>query len=138
MGSPVRVVPAWDSGRASDICGMTTIRTKCPTCGDVDLGADAISMFLAPDGDQGEYAFTCPLCDVPVSKPANRRTAALLIAAGVEPSELKDPVTTTSVAFEDLSPDPFAPALTLDDVIAFHFALEDDVAIAEAFALESR
>ena len=117
---------------------MTTIRTKCPDCGDVDLKADAISMSLAPGGDHGEYAFTCPTCSFPVSKPANRQTAALLIAAGVEPSELRDPVTTPAVAFEDLSPDPCAPTLTLDDVIAFHYALEDDTAIAREFALDPR
>ena len=73
---------------------MTTIRTKCPSCGDVDLRADAICMYLAPTGDEGEYVFTCPECSVPVSKPASRRTAALLIAAGVEPTELTDPATT--------------------------------------------
>jgi hypothetical protein len=117
---------------------MTTIRTKCPDCGDVDLGADAISMSLAPGGDHGEYAFACPGCSSQVSKPANRRTAALLIAAGVEPSELQDPATTPAVAFEDLSPDPCAPVLTLDDLIAFHFALEDDTVIARGFALDPR
>ena len=116
---------------------MTTIRTKCPACGDVDLGADAISMTLAPTGDQGEYAFTCPVCMVDVTKPANRRTAALLIAAGVEPGELPEPAPTPSMPFEDLSPTPEAPAFTLDDVIAFHFLLEDDVAIAEEFALRA-
>jgi hypothetical protein len=117
---------------------MTTIRTKCPECGDVDLGTDAIAMSLAPDGDQGEYAFTCPVCMLQVSKPASRRTAALLIAAGVEPSELEDAATTPEVAFDDLSPDPTAPTLTLDDVIEFHFALEDDTSIAREFALEAR
>jgi hypothetical protein len=115
---------------------MTTIRTKCPECGDVDLGADAISMSLAPDGEHGEYAFTCPECARHVSKPANRRTAALLIAAGVQPSELEDPATTPVIEFEDLSPDPCAPALTLDDVIAFHFAIADDAAVAEELALD--
>jgi hypothetical protein len=116
---------------------MTTIRTKCPACGDVDLGADAISMSLAPTGDQGEYAFTCPVCRVDVTKPANRRTAALLIAAGVEPSETLEGVPTRSMPFEDLSPTPEAPVFTFDDVIAFHFLLEDDAAIAEEFALRA-
>ena len=117
---------------------MTTIRTKCPACGDVDLSADAFSMSLAPGGDHGEYAFTCPACSSQVSKSANRRTAALLIAAGVVPCELQDPATTSAVAFEDLSPDPCAPTFSLDDVIAFHFALEDDTAIAREFALDPR
>ena len=116
---------------------MTTIRTRCPECGDVDLGTDAIAMSLAPD-DQGEYAFTCPLCLSQVSKPASRRTAALLIAAGVEPTPLDHPATTAVVEFDDLSPDPTAPVFTLDDVIEFHFALENDRSIAREFALELR
>lgn len=117
---------------------MTTIRTKCPDCGDVDLGADEISMSLAPGGDHGVYAFTCPECSTQVTRPASRRTAALLIAAGVEPSELVDPATTPEIAFEDLSPDPCAPPFGLDDLIAFHFLLEDDLAVAEELSLEPR
>jgi hypothetical protein len=113
---------------------MTTIRTKCPTCGDVDLGADAISMSLTRNGDLGEYRFTCPVCTLAVTKPAGRRTAGLLIAAGVEPTELQDRA--PSMPLEDLSPTPDAPGLTLDDVIAFHFLLGDDVALAEEFALD--
>ena len=118
---------------------MTTIRTKCPSCGDVDLGADAIQMSLAPSGDQGEYAFTCPVCIDFVTKPASRRTAALLIAAGVQPSEMVEAAPAApTMPDEDLSPYPGLPALTLDDAIIFHFLLEDDVAIAEEFALEPR
>ena len=103
----------------------------------MDLAADAITLTLAPSGDRGEYAFTCPVCVIGVSKPATRRTAALLIAAGVEPTELREPGTEPALAFEDLSPVPGAPALTLDDAIAFHFLLEDDIAIAEEFSLET-
>ena len=117
---------------------MTTIRTKCPDCGDVDLDAGAIAMSLAPEGDHGEYAFTCPECRFEVTKPASRRTAALLIAAGVEPAELQETAPAPEIAFEDLSPDASAPAFTLDDVIAFHFALEDDAAIARRLELEPR
>jgi hypothetical protein len=118
---------------------MTTIRTKCPSCGDVDHGADAITMTLAPSGDQGEYRFTCPVCMDEVTKPASRRTAALLIAAGVEPTEMQEPAPLAEpMADEDLSPYPGLPALTLDDVIAFHWLLEDDVALADEFALEPR
>src|SRR5215212_3687031 len=114
---------------------MTTIRTQCPNCGNVDLGADAIQMSLAPGGDEGEYAFTCPVCVAFVTKPASRRTAALLIAAGVEPSEIAERAAEPSIEFEDHSPNPGASALNLDDLIAFHFLLEDDVAIAEEFEL---
>ena len=117
---------------------MTTIRAKCPTCGDVDLAADDISLELAPDGGHGAYHFVCSLCENSVSKSASRRTVALLIAAGIEPvpADPADPVDAI-VSYDDLSPDPLAPALTLDDVITFHFLLEDDAAFAEALALHA-
>ena len=117
---------------------MTTIRTKCPACGDVDLGADAIQMSLSSDGDRGEYTFTCPVCMDEVSKPASRRTVALLVAAGVVPSEAKEAATEPIPVMpdEDLSPYPGLPAFTLDDAIVFHWLLEDDVALADEFALQ--
>jgi predicted RNA-binding Zn-ribbon protein involved in translation (DUF1610 family) len=108
---------------------MTTIKTKCPTCGEVNMGPAGISLELPIDADHGIYAFTCPECRSEVSKPASRKTVALLLAAGVEPvdqEEAEAPVLPSA----DRSPDPGAPAFTLDDVIGFHFQLGDDAAIA--------
>ncbi|HYF11139.1 MAG TPA: hypothetical protein VEC09_02460 [Actinomycetota bacterium] len=118
---------------------MTTIRTRCPSCGEVDMAADEISLRLDASGDRGEYGFVCPECSDPVKKPANRKTVALLIAAGVEPA-LTDPeemIERPVLPFEDRCPDPAARVFTLDDVIAFHYLLEDDTAISELFSLES-
>lgn len=121
---------------------MTIIRTKCPTCGDVDMGASAISLVLEHGTERGAYAFTCPECFAEVSKPASRKTVALLIAAGVEPAETIHPADHEDAGYpevpvewilarEDRSPDPDAPPLSLDDLIGFHFLLEDDVAVDE-------
>jgi hypothetical protein len=110
---------------------MTTIRTNCPTCGEVDMGTSAISLRLSGDGGQAAYAFTCPECRIQVSKHANRKTVALLVAAGVEvrrlhaTAEIDEPLA-EEIPVEDRSPIPDAPALTIDDLIAFHFELEDD------------
>jgi hypothetical protein len=114
---------------------MTTIRTNCPTCGEVDMGAGAISLRLSGEGGNAAYEFTCPECRSEVSKRANRKTVALLVAAGVEVRRFQaEPVDERPIEpelpFEDLSPLPDAPALTVDDLIAFHFVLEDDSAIA--------
>jgi hypothetical protein len=118
---------------------MTTIRTKCPTCGDVDMAADEISLHLTASGERGAYGFVCPECSVEVNKPANRKTVALLIAAGVEPLPLEDDegMDAAALAFEDLNPRPEATAFTLDDVIAFHFLLDDDAAVAELLSLDA-
>jgi hypothetical protein len=116
---------------------MTTIRAKCPTCGDVDVAADSISLALHPTRDQGEYSFECSLCESIVTRPASRRTAALLIAAGIEPTEAGIAAPEPTLAYDDLSPDPTASPLSLDDVIAFHYLLEDDVALADAVTLNA-
>jgi hypothetical protein len=113
---------------------MTTIRTTCPTCGEVDMGAAAISLRLSGTGGNAAYEFTCPECRSEVSKRANRKTVALLVAAGVEVNRLhSEPEDELDVAAglgdEDLSPIPDAPSFTIDDLIAFHFVLEDDTAI---------
>ena len=95
------------------------------------MGTAAISLRLSGDGGTAAYAFTCPECRIPVSKQANRKTVALLVAAGVEVRRLQDaPEVEEPLAEEipvaDRSPDPEAPVLTIDDLIAFHFELEDE------------
>lgn len=109
---------------------MTAIRIKCPTCGEVDLSPEEMSLFMAPSGDRLSYSFTCPECSLEVDRPASRKTAALLIAAGVEtiPLPVEDELVLPP---EDRSPVPDAPALTLDDLIELHFLLQDDHALAE-------
>jgi hypothetical protein len=103
------------------------------------MNADEISLVLEPSGDRGEYGFVCPVCCDAVSKPANRKTVALLIAAGVEPSpgEIDQELPLRTLPPEDLGPDPDAAPLSMDDLIAFHFLLEDEQALAESLALDA-
>lgn len=114
---------------------MTNIRATCPLCGEVDMEAAAISLRVPRGAEEGAYAFICPECSLPVTKRASRKTVLLLKAAGVgaaggiEPGSLEPTVAALSI--EDRSPDPLAPALSLDDLIAFHFLLEDDVVLEE-------
>ncbi len=107
------------------------LRTKCPNCGDVEMDPDRVSMRLASSGDRGDYAFTCPACRKHVSKPVTRAIATVLLSAGVQPSGLGEPDSSSSEPAEEAPPQ-HAPPLTLDDLIAFHFALEDDLAIVAA------
>jgi predicted RNA-binding Zn-ribbon protein involved in translation (DUF1610 family) len=120
---------------------MTTIRTTCPRCGEVDMGPEAISLSVRSSGREGSYRFTCPRCDDAVEKRADRKIVALLVSAGVdlEPrgsSESSDtlfdqePVETA----EPLEHAMTGPAFTTDDVIAFHFLLEDDHYLKEFLA----
>jgi hypothetical protein len=100
------------------------------------MAADEMSLHLHPSGDRGAYRFTCPECREEVNKPASRKTVAVLIAAGVETSRMDEDLEVPELPLEDRGSDPEAAVFTLDDLIAFHFALQDDDAIAAAFTLE--
>jgi hypothetical protein len=98
------------------------------------MSAEAISLQIAGDGERGQYTFTCPDCSADVTRPADRKVVALLLAAGVgaegapAPSEAPE---LPSLPAEDRDPSPYAPAFTLDHMIDLHFLLEDDVWLAE-------
>ena len=106
---------------------MAAIRAQCFACGVVDLSAEQISLHLHPSGARGAYRFTCPHCRSEIDRPANQETVALLLAVGVETVGARDETSHgRTLPLEDRSPDPQAAALTLDDVITFHYLLESD------------
>jgi len=134
MTSPVFAVFAGLDRPSPDTKGdMASIRAQCTSCGVVDLSADEISLHLHPSGARGAYRFTCPECHSENDRPANQETVALLLAIGVETfrKQPEPAVVNSTLPLEDRSPDPVAGPLTLDDVITFHFLLENDVAIEE-------
>lgn len=119
--------------RADSCPEMTTIRTTCPRCGEVDMGPEAISLSVRSSGREGSYRFNCPRCDDSVEKRADRKIVALLVSAGVdlEPrgaSEAGDTLFDQEPAetVEPLERAAGGPAFTIDDVIEFHFLLEDE------------
>ena len=72
-------------GWVADSSGeMTTIRTTCPRCGEVDMGPQAILLSVRQNGREGSYRFTCPSCSDDVEKRADRKIVALLVSAGVD------------------------------------------------------
>ncbi len=100
------------------------------------MGPDAVRLNVVRGGHGSSYGFTCPTCLHDVEKPADRKTVAILVSAGVDPrtdeaSEL------AGFDREDLEPIGHAadqPPLTIDDVIDFHFLLLDDLWIEECLA----
>jgi predicted RNA-binding Zn-ribbon protein involved in translation (DUF1610 family) len=113
---------------------MTTIRTTCPRCGEVDMGPESILLQVTRGGREGTYRFTCPTCMDAVEKRADRKIVALLVSAGVDVAG-RSTLTETEPLFEPEEeglPDdprgalPSGPAFTIDDVIDFHFRLQDD------------
>ncbi len=62
---------------------MTTIRTACSRCGDVELSTKDIHLELTGDGDEGTYRFSCPSCATTQHHPASHRVVSILLATGV-------------------------------------------------------
>jgi len=116
---------------------MTTIRTTCPRCGEVDMGPEAIYLSVRSNGREGSYRFTCPNCADDVEKRADRKIVALLVSAGVD----LEPDGMGAEGHPELFENPFnedrratGPPFTADDVIEFHYLLEDDASIREFLA----
>lgn len=62
---------------------MTTIRTTCEGCGDVELTTADIALELTGAGEAGSYRFVCPTCSTVQVRPATRRVVSILLATGV-------------------------------------------------------
>ncbi len=77
-------------------CGadMTTIKTTCSRCGDVELTPHDLALELDPGEDRGTYRFTCPSCGEIERRPANARVVSVLLATGVVYEIVRtDPIT---------------------------------------------
>jgi len=62
---------------------VTTIKTTCSACGDVELAATELVLELTPMDATGRYSFSCPFCEANQFRPANERVVAILLAVGV-------------------------------------------------------
>lgn len=102
------------------------------------MGPEAISLSVRASGREGSYRFTCPRCDDPVEKRADRKIVALLVSAGVdlEPRGGGEGADTLfdQEPIEPIERAPAGPAFTIDDVIEFHFLLEDERYLKEFLA----
>lgn len=114
---------------------MTRIRATCPQCGEVDLRPDDVALEIrrAPLEEVAEgssYRFCCPSCADEVRKPADERIARLLSDGGVHVTVIDAEELLTEeerfAAFRLEHPEhpDYGPALTADDLIDFHLALE--------------
>ncbi len=80
---------------------MTTIKTTCEFCGDVELVPDDLALELDPGHDRGTYRFLCPFCVRVQRRPANARVVSILLATGV--------------AYQVTGP----PPITEDEIVTF-------------------
>ena len=100
------------------------------------MGPEAILLSVLQGGAEGTYRFVCPQCMDSVEKRGDRKIVALLVSAGVdvEASESEESEGSEGSAqsefFDDeiatLERKPEGPPFTIDDVIRFHFQLQDE------------
>lgn len=112
---------------------MATIKTSCVICGDVELRAPLMYLFIYENAiERSYYSFSCPVCHDEVVKDADGDIIDLLLAA--VPSGLN--VTRVMIpdeVFETENAVGFA--ITADDVLDFCLAM-DQRDVAEALTLE--
>lgn len=100
------------------------------------MGPEAIMLSVRQSGREGSYRFTCPSCADDVEKRADRKIVALLVSAGVDIEQSES----DQMLFDDVAGDevgrsiPKGPVFSIDDVIEFHYLLEDDRYIEEFLA----
>ena len=99
------------------------------------MGPEAILLSVLQGGVEGTYRFVCPSCMDQVEKRADRKIVALLVSAGVDVDAARAAVVAQTELFDDemasLERRPDGPPFTIDDVIRFHFLLQDDRFIDE-------
>jgi hypothetical protein len=98
------------------------------------MGPESILLEVVRGGREGTYRFECPTCMEPVQKRADRKIVALLVSAGVgvagrdvpPVSELMEEPASAADPDDPRGTLPRGPSFTIDDVIDFHFRLQDE------------
>ena len=108
------------------------------------MGPEAILLSVRENGREGSYRFTCPSCEDAVEKRADKKIVALLVSAGVDVQRTDGMLMEAEGLFDQELDEPVeplehasgGPRFTPDDVIEFHFLLEDDRYIDDFLAAQ--
>jgi hypothetical protein len=95
---------------------VTTIKTSCPVCGDVELTPAQMRLVVCNQVDRSFYAFSCTTCRDEIRKPADEEVVALLVSGGVIAERWEIP----AEALEEH----LGPRISYDDVLDFALQLE--------------
>jgi len=119
---------------------MTRIRASCPSCGEVDLRPDDVTLRVVRSfdglvGNGSSYRFCCPDCEELVVKPADDRIAQLLTTGGV-PVEDNDDLARLAADLRPPHPEfpGDGPPLDPDDLLDLHLKLATDGWFEESLA----
>jgi hypothetical protein len=87
---------------------MTTIKTSCPVCGDVELTQAQMRLVVCSRADWSYYSFACTTCHDEIRKPADEEIVALLVSGGVAaqhwviPAEALEEHSGSSITYDDI------------------------------------
>jgi hypothetical protein len=95
---------------------MTTIKTSCPVCGDVELTPEQMRLVVCSRSEWSFYAFRCDTCKDEIRKPADEEVVTLLVSGGVAAEQWVIP----AEALEEHQ----GGAITYDDVLDFALSLD--------------
>ena len=95
---------------------MTTIKTSCPVCGDVELTPEQMRLVVCSRTDWSFYSFSCTTCQDEIRKPADDEVVTLLVSGGVMAEQWVIP----AEALEEHH----GAAITYDDVLDFALGLD--------------
>ena len=96
---------------------MITIKASCPTCGEVDLPNNEITLRVCNNRQLlSYYLFICPVCHTEVRKPADDHVVSLLLSGGVKAELFDIPAEVFEVHH--------GPPISWDDLLDFHQQLE--------------
>lgn len=100
------------------------------------MGPESILLQVVRGGREGTYRFTCPTCMDDVEKRADRKIVALLVSAGVDLDRPGVDGSWHEELFDDavVGNRPTGPPFSSDDVIEFHYLLQDEAYIREFLA----
>ena len=96
---------------------MTTIKTSCPVCGDVELTPAQMRLVVCSKSDWSYYSFNCGTCRDEIRKPADDEVVSPLVSGGVHAERWVIP----AEALEEHS----GRAITYDDVLDFALSLDN-------------
>src|SRR5438270_9646932 len=95
----------------------TDLWVTCPRCGETVVSPAEVELRICSRRSASFYRFTCPICECYVCKPADESTIKVLMRYGTEitpwfyPAEWDEPHS--------------GPPISWEDILEFHFALED-------------
>ncbi len=97
---------------------MATVRANCADCGDVEMSIRQVQVEVCRSTDLSTYSFLCPKCRLRASKAAAPHVVQTLLAAGATLVYWEMPAELWEVKS--------GPAITHDDLLAFHYDLDEE------------